>query len=182
MADFAYAVFTEICTYLLDEDGACQWVLTPTGAPQVAAEAAIGAHFVACLDTRVAGGLVGELTVGASALFVATSQQTGRPILLRTRPITKIQHRDDRTAAPTQRATAEAQRPAGPHRPPPPPVPTRKRMDTPAPARRTSPEIEDGDVTLIEYGDGPLRAALVATTTARSDTASAVSLRTKKRR
>lgn len=93
MASFAYALHTDVCTYLLDEAGVCLWVLSPNPATAAIVEACVGAQFVACLDTRVQGGLSGELLQGASALFVTVSQETGRPILLRTGPIRRVQSR-----------------------------------------------------------------------------------------
>jgi hypothetical protein len=93
MADFAYALHTDVCTYLLDEAGVCLWVLSPNPATAALVEACVGAQFVACSDPRVEGGLSGELLEGASALFVTMSSETGRPILLRTGPIRRVQFR-----------------------------------------------------------------------------------------
>jgi hypothetical protein len=64
-------------------------VLSPSGTP--AEVSCIGAQFVACLDFRVSGGLVGELLVGASALFVR--MEDGRAVLLRTTPIEHVEFR-----------------------------------------------------------------------------------------
>ncbi len=93
MADFAYAVHTDACTYLLDDTGVCLWVLSPAPTTANAVKACVGAQFVACIDTRVEGGLVGEIVEGAAALFVAISKTTGRPALLRTGPIRRVQER-----------------------------------------------------------------------------------------
>lgn len=93
----AYAVHTRSCTYLLDDDGICTWTLAPTGVPVPGAERFLGAQFVACLDVREAGGLVGELRVGAAALFARS--ENGRLVLLRTPLIDFVEHREDDAAS-----------------------------------------------------------------------------------
>jgi hypothetical protein len=93
MADFAYALHTEACTYLLDEGGVCQWVLSPNPNTASIVQACVGAQFVASLDARVQGSLTSELVPGASALFATVSKESGRPILLRTGPILRVQFR-----------------------------------------------------------------------------------------
>jgi hypothetical protein len=91
--EMAYAVHTQACTYLLDEDGVCRWIVSQQGVVPAHVRQCIGAQFVACLDLAVEGGLVGELRLGARALFV---QHTGEQmVLLRTGP---IHHVDDRRA------------------------------------------------------------------------------------
>jgi hypothetical protein len=97
MSDMAYAVHTRSCTYLLDDDGVCRWTLAPTGVPVPGADRYLGAQFVACLDVREQGGLVGELRVGAAALFARS--EDGRFVLLRTPPIEFVEHRDDDASA-----------------------------------------------------------------------------------
>ena len=87
-----YAVHTEACTYLLDDDGICCRILSPGGLVTPGMSAAVGAQFVACLDLNVAGGLVAELRVGSAALF-ATKDEQGRYMLLRTSPIRHIEAR-----------------------------------------------------------------------------------------
>ena len=134
MADFAYAIYTELCTYLLDDMGVCLWVLSPEEATADAG-LCVGAHFVACSDSRVPGGLIGELVVGACALFVCVSPETGRPSLLRTTPITRIQ----------QRSTKEEPAPA--HAKP-------ERPSLPRPTRT----LEDDTATVVLYAAGPPRA------------------------
>ena len=89
----AYAVHTRSCTYLLDDDGICRWTLAPTGVPVPGAERYLGAQFVACLDVREIGGLVGELRNGAAALFARS--ENGRLVLLRTPAIEFVEHRSD---------------------------------------------------------------------------------------
>lgn len=90
-----YAVHTEACTYLLDDGGVCRWIVSPRGLMPDGSSAAVGAQFVACLDLQEPGGLVAELRVGASALFVRTGDD-GRLVLLRT---TRISHVESRVAA-----------------------------------------------------------------------------------
>ena len=89
----AYAVHTRSCTYLLDDDGICRWTLAPTGVPVLGADRFLGAQFMACLDVREPGGLVGELRVGAAALFARS--EDGRLVLLRTPQIEYVEHRAD---------------------------------------------------------------------------------------
>lgn len=93
MADFAYAVHTDVCTYLLDDTGICLWVLSPAQSTASAVKSCVGAHFMACIDPSVPGALVGELVEGAAALFVAVNKETLRPSLLRTGVIRRVQER-----------------------------------------------------------------------------------------
>ncbi|MEO5729354.1 MAG: hypothetical protein ABI134_35880, partial [Byssovorax sp.] len=95
----AYAVHTRSCTYLLDDDGICRWTLAPTGVPVPGADRYLGAQFVACLDVREVGGLVGELRIGAAALFARS--EGGRLVLLRTPLIEFVEHRPDDADAST---------------------------------------------------------------------------------
>ncbi len=89
--EMAYAVHTATCTYLLDDDGVCRWIVSQQGIVPGHVRQCIGAQFVACIDVTIHGALVAELRVGGRALFV---QQSGeRMVLLRTGP---IQHVDDR--------------------------------------------------------------------------------------
>jgi len=93
-SEMAYAVQTKTCTYLLDEDGVCRWVMAPQGVVPAHIRKCIGAQFVAGLDLRVEDGLTGALCVGSRALFV---RHTGtHMILLRTGV---IEHVDDRRRA-----------------------------------------------------------------------------------
>ena len=93
MSDMAYAVHTRSCTYLLDDDGIYRWTLAPTGVPVPGADRYLGAQFVACLDMREQGSLVGELRIGAAALFARS--ENGRLVLLRTPQIEFVEHRAD---------------------------------------------------------------------------------------
>jgi hypothetical protein len=94
-SDMAYAVHTHTCTYLLDEDGICCWIVSQRGLVPPHVRPCIGAQFVACLDLAEEGGLVGELRIGARALFVQYFED--RMVLLRTGPIQAV---DDRRATP----------------------------------------------------------------------------------
>ena len=89
MSEMVYAVHTRTCTYLLDEDGVCGWVLSPTG--DQTQDRCIGAQFVACLDLREQGGLVGELRIGAAGLFAR--REGGRMVLLKTSAIEHVEYR-----------------------------------------------------------------------------------------
>ncbi len=92
--EMAYAVHTTTCTYLLDEGGVCRWIVSQQGVVPAHVRQCIGAQFVACVDVTVEGGLVGQLLVGARALFI---QHTGeRMVMLRTGPIQQV---DDRRSA-----------------------------------------------------------------------------------
>jgi len=96
MSDMAYAVHTRTCIYLLDDDGICRWTLAPSGVPAPGAERCVGAQFVACLDLRAEGGLVGELRIGGAALFAQV--ENGRFVLLRTPIIDYVEHRAEEEA------------------------------------------------------------------------------------
>ena len=91
--EMAYAVHTSTCTYLLDEDGICRWIVSQQGVVPHHVRQCIGAQFVACLDVTVEGALVPELRVGARALFV--QNDGNRMVMLRTG---HIHHVDDRRA------------------------------------------------------------------------------------
>jgi hypothetical protein len=138
MSEMTYAVHTGTCTYLLDDEGICLWTVAagPSAAPGT--DRCVGAQFVACLDVRAPGALVGELRVGGCALFVR--REHGRFVLLRTMPIERVEergaidadaraHREQITAqdatavlAAQQLAAHEAAM-AAPRRAPPPPPP-----------------------------------------------------------
>src|SRR4029079_2725357 len=89
MSDIVYAVHTRACTYLLDDDGICRWVLSRSGARSD--DRCVVAQFVPALDLRMKGGLIGELRIGASALFIR--QEGGRFMLIRTKPIEHVEIR-----------------------------------------------------------------------------------------
>ena len=115
----AYAVHTETCTYLLDDDGVCRWIVSQRGGVPAHVQQCIGAQFVASLDMTVIGGLLGTLSIGARALFV---KNTGsQMILLRTG---RIEHVDDRRAASDARIERAGEGwDHGAPEPPPPPAP-----------------------------------------------------------
>ena len=98
MADFVYAVHTDVCTYLLDDNGICTWVLSPNPDAAGKLTACIGGQFVACVDPQVDGCLVGELKEGLRALLVASGKDGGRAQLLRTGRILRVQLCEGRTA------------------------------------------------------------------------------------
>jgi hypothetical protein len=85
----AYAVHTHTCTYLLDEEGICRWIVARQGAVPPHVRQCMGAQFVACLDLAEQGGLTGELRQGAMGLFVRPTDP-GRMVLLRTAPILAV--------------------------------------------------------------------------------------------
>jgi hypothetical protein len=89
--EMAYAVHTRTCTYLLDADGVCRWIVSQQGVVPPHIQQCIGAQFVACLDFQIDGGLSGDLRVGGRALFVRHGSD--KMVLLRTGT---IQHVDDR--------------------------------------------------------------------------------------
>src|SRR5689334_4112832 len=91
MAEIVYAVHTRACTYLLDDEGICRWVLSRSGAKSD--DRCIGAQFVAALDQHSKGGLVGELRLGTCALFVRS--EDGRFVLIRTKPIEHVEIRGE---------------------------------------------------------------------------------------
>jgi hypothetical protein len=84
-----YAVHTDTCTYVLDDEGICRWIMARQGAVPPHVQQCVGAQFVACLDLSSEGGLIGELRRGAMGLFVRTTAE-GRMMLLRTAPIMRV--------------------------------------------------------------------------------------------
>lgn len=156
-----YAVHTDTCTYLLDDDGVCRWIVSPKGLMPNGASAAVGAQFVACLDLAIPGGLVGELRVGGAALFVRPDED-GRMVLLRTTPIRDVETRPVPAPAPPKPARPSRPRakdpeetvtlvkplyrPIPPQRPPAPRPPAPRRptplsVSPPTPALPSSPPI-----------------------------------------
>jgi hypothetical protein len=136
MSDILYAVHTRRCTYLLDEDGVCRWIVSATGMVPPDVRRCVGAQFVACLDVRAPGGLVGELRIGATALFVAPSEDgSQRLVLLRTAPIQHVEFRD---GAEPPEATIAKPLPL-PAPPPPAPLPAPPAPRAEVDARPTTP-------------------------------------------
>ena len=87
--EMAYAVHTQACTYVLDQEGICRWIVARQGAVPPEVRKCVGAQFVACLDLASKGGLVPDLRLNAMGLFVRLNEQ-GRMVLLRTGPILRV--------------------------------------------------------------------------------------------
>jgi hypothetical protein len=138
-----YAVHTDSATYLLDDEGICRWIISPNGLLPAASSSVVGAQFIACLDLRVPGGLVGELRVGAAALFVRPDDE-GRIVMLRTAPISHVESRAEASDEEQPRSTRASSRPPAPKLPAPrpsagkPPPPRPPAPKPPAP-RRAAP-------------------------------------------
>lgn len=93
MEDAKYAVHTRSCTFLLDEEGLCHFIVSRTGMVPPEIRGCVGSQFVACLHPELEGGLAGELIVGASALFAKKEAETGRMVLMRSGPIVRVELR-----------------------------------------------------------------------------------------
>jgi len=91
--DVRYAVHTRSCTFLLDDEGLCHFIVSRTGMVPPDVRGCVGSQFVACLHPELEGGLAGELIVGAAALFVKQEAETGKMVLLRTGPIVYVELR-----------------------------------------------------------------------------------------
>ena len=97
MDEAKYAVHTRSCTFLLNEEGSCQFIVSRTGMVPPDIRGCVGSQFVACLHPELEGGLAGELIVGASALF-AKREESGRMVLMRSGPIVHVELRDAQRA------------------------------------------------------------------------------------
>ena len=136
MAEMVYAVHTRTCTYMLDEEGVCGWVLSPTGSQ--AEDRCMGAQFVACLDLREQGGLIGELRVGASGLFAR--REAGRFVLLKTSVIERVDYRPPNNYRQSAEMTLGAPlMPASPAVAAPPGLPAEQAPDTQRLPHRQAP-------------------------------------------
>ena len=93
MDKVAYAVHTRTCTFLLDAEGLCHWIISRTGVLPTEIRGCVGAQFVACLHPELAGSLAGELVIGAAALFVKLDPETGKFMLMRSGPILHVEQR-----------------------------------------------------------------------------------------
>jgi hypothetical protein len=138
MSVAAYAVHTAACTYVLDAAGVCHWVLGPNGGPASGMDRCIGAQFVACIDEHAPGQLVGELRVGATALFACHDGE--RFVLLRSPVIEWVEQRGAESAPIAERPeTTEVLPTPAPGKLPPPVPPPRRyaefRPETAAIAR-----------------------------------------------
>ncbi len=101
--EIAYTAHTESCTFMLDTDGICRWVIA-TGLKESrkarlwekshqAAARCIGAQYVASIDVGVDGGLVAAPRMGVPMLFARLDPQTGRISLVRTGPLVRFETR-----------------------------------------------------------------------------------------
>lgn len=93
MDKVAYAVHTRTCTFLLDAEGLCHWIVSRTGVLPTEIRGCVGAQFVACLHPELAGSLAGELVIGAAALFVKQEPETGKFVLMRSGAILHVEQR-----------------------------------------------------------------------------------------
>ncbi len=93
MDDAVFAVHTRSCTFLLDAEGTCKWIVSRTGMVPPEIRKCVGAQFMACLHPELDGGLAGELVIGAAALFVKDDASTGRFMLMRSGTIVHIEQR-----------------------------------------------------------------------------------------
>ncbi len=83
--DVAFVAQTESCSYLLDADGICRWVIPSANANENARQVAkrcVGAQYVASLDAKEAGLLVHDPKPGRALVF-ARIDDRGRVSLLR---------------------------------------------------------------------------------------------------
>ncbi len=93
MDKVAYAVHTRTCTFLLDAEGLCHWIISRTGVLPPEIRGCVGAQFVACLHPELAGSLAGELVIGAAGLFVKLDAETGKFMLMRSGTILHVEQR-----------------------------------------------------------------------------------------
>jgi hypothetical protein len=91
--DATYAVHTRSCTFLLDDEGLCRFIVSRTGMVPPDIRGCVGSQFVACLHPDLEGGLAGELIVGAAALFAKQEAPSGKMVLLRSGPILYVELR-----------------------------------------------------------------------------------------
>lgn len=101
MENVAYAVHTKTCTFLLDREGLCHWIVSRHGMVPPEIRGCVGAQFVASLHAELDGLLAGELLIGSAALFVKHDSETDKLVLLRTGTILHIEDREaGRTSQP----------------------------------------------------------------------------------
>ena len=93
MDKVAYAVHTRSCTFLLDANGLCHWIVSRTGVLPTEVRGCVGAQFVACLHPELEGSLAGELVIGAAALFVKQDDESGAFALMRSGVILHVEQR-----------------------------------------------------------------------------------------
>jgi hypothetical protein len=100
----AYAAHTASCTFLMDADGVCRWVIArpgATGEVLARAQRCVGAQYVASLDLGTAGGLVQLPQVGAALLFARS--EDGRVVLVRTGTVTAFEAHSGDSPSPPER-------------------------------------------------------------------------------
>jgi hypothetical protein len=100
MDNAAYAVHTRTCTFLLDAEGICRWIVSRTGMVPPEIRRSVGAQFVACIHPDLDGLLAGELVIGAAALFVKREPQGERFELMRSGTIVHIELRGAKASLP----------------------------------------------------------------------------------
>lgn len=94
MENVAYAVHTKTCTFLLDREGLCHWIVSRHGMVPPEIRGCVGAQFVASLHAELDGLLAGELLIGSAALFVKHDPETDKLVLLRTGTILHVEDRE----------------------------------------------------------------------------------------
>lgn len=103
MENVAYAVHTRTCTFLLDREGLCLWIVSRHGAVPPELRGCVGAQFVASLHAGLEGLLAGELLIGSAALLVKHDSETDKLVLMRTGTILHVEERDAAHGAETPR-------------------------------------------------------------------------------
>ena len=99
--EIAYAAHTESCTFMLDANGVCRWVVASNASAQPqskaweksqqAAARCVGAQYVASLDVTTKGGLLEMPREGIPMLFARVDPATGRVTLVRTAAILRFE-------------------------------------------------------------------------------------------
>jgi hypothetical protein len=139
LMNFAYVAHTEACTFLLDAEGVCRWLIPKHGADEATlkiAERCVGAQYVASLDRDAEGLLVHMPKPGTRLLFACVSEG-GRIFLVRSGPVLKFEDAD--APATTEDVDAE----------------TERGLRAPADVRAAHPEATERDVAKELEADGP---------------------------
>ncbi|NUO49722.1 MAG: hypothetical protein HOV80_12780 [Polyangiaceae bacterium] len=137
--DATYAVHTRSCTFLLDDEGLCRFIVSRTGMVPPDIRGCVGSQFVACLHPDLEGGLAGELIVGAAALFAKQEAPSGKMILLRSGPILYVELRDAASPPTDERLSNSTLDLAGGSAPERPPFGGARGGDTQPPPRGLDP-------------------------------------------
>lgn len=95
-----YAVYTRTCTFLLDAQGVCVWIVSRTGGVPAEIRGAVGAQFVASMHPEIEGGLAGQLVIGAAALLVKRDPHAERLVLMRTGTIIQVEQKRSKVSVP----------------------------------------------------------------------------------